>query len=109
MKENVRRPESPVGDTRDFWCHKRSRFRAKSRTIHHKSQRRSYACVMANQGRPREFGDRVTKALRLDPELDQRLKSAARERDVSVNLLINRAVEEYLERLPAVDRVLASS
>jgi len=60
-------------------------------------------------GRPAEFGDRITKAVRLEPELDRRLKSEASARNVSANLLINRAVKDYLERLVPVDQALRTA
>lgn len=63
--------------------------------------------MSANTGRPREYDeDRVTKTVRISPELDDRLKAAARERGVSVNLLINTALDDYLERLLPVEQVL---
>jgi predicted HicB family RNase H-like nuclease len=62
---------------------------------------------MKQPGRPAEFSsDRVTKALRVSPELDRRLKSAAAERGVSVNVLINAALNDYLQRLVPVDQLL---
>ena len=65
---------------------------------------------MAATGRPREYDtDRVTKAIRISPELDARLKQAARERGVSVNLLMNSAVEDYLKRLLPVDELLRTA
>ena len=65
---------------------------------------------MANTGRPREYDeDRVTKAVRISPELDLRLKAAARERGVSVNLLINAALDDYLERLVPVEQLLTTA
>jgi hypothetical protein len=60
-------------------------------------------------GRPVEFGQRVTKAVRLEPELDQRLRVEAHERNVSANLLINRAVEEYLDRLVPLEVLLRTA
>lgn len=48
-------------------------------------------------GRPAEFGPRVTKAVRLDPELDEALKLHAAECDLSANLLINKAIKAYLD------------
>ena len=85
--------------------------RAKSRTIHHILLRCSYAAVMSERapGRPQEFSDRITKAVRLDPELNQRLKEEARSRNVSANLLINAAVEDYLNRLIPLDEVLRTA
>lgn len=61
-------------------------------------------------GRPREYdADRVTKAVRISPELDLRLKQAASERGVSVNLLMNSALEDYLRRLVPVEQVLQTA
>ena len=60
-------------------------------------------------GRPAEFGERVTKAVRLEPNLDARLKAEARIRNVSANLLINRAVADYLDRLVPLDDVLRTA
>jgi predicted HicB family RNase H-like nuclease len=58
-------------------------------------------------GRPREYQqDRVTKALRISPELDVRVRQAARERGLSANVLINYAIEDYLKRLRPVDELL---
>ena len=65
---------------------------------------------MANTGRPREYDDdRVTKAVRIGPELDARLKKAARERGLSVNLLMNVALEDYLDRLLPLDQLLKTA
>ena len=65
---------------------------------------------MATNGRPREYEEpRVTKAVRISPELDERLKAAARERGVSVNLLMSAALEDYLDRLLPVDQVLKTA
>lgn len=62
---------------------------------------------MAITGRPRQYDeDRVTKAVRISPELDNRLKKAAAERGISVNLLINSALDDYLGRLLPVGEVL---
>lgn len=61
------------------------------------------------RGRPKEFGERVTKAVRLEPELDRKLKDEAQARKVSANLLINAAVEDYLNRLVPVEAVLRTS
>jgi len=40
--------------------------------------------------------------------LHRRLHVAAGDRDVSVNLLVTKAVNEYLDRLPSADKVLSS-
>jgi predicted HicB family RNase H-like nuclease len=65
---------------------------------------------MANTGRPREYDEhRVTKAVRISRELDDRLKAAARERGVSVNLLMNAALDDYLGRLVPLEHLLETS
>lgn len=65
---------------------------------------------MASAGRPREYDDnRVTKAVRISPDLDERLKRAARERGVSVNLLMTSAFEDYLARLVPVEQLLKTA
>lgn len=52
-------------------------------------------------GRPRIYEEpRVATAIRLPISLRDELQSVAAERDVSVNLLVTRAVREYLGRLP---------
>jgi predicted HicB family RNase H-like nuclease len=56
-------------------------------------------------GRPRVHGDRVTTAIRFEKELHERLESAAIERDVSINWLVSRAVEQFLDRLIPVDQM----
>ncbi|MDP9386666.1 MAG: hypothetical protein M3Q48_01750 [Actinomycetota bacterium] len=54
-------------------------------------------------GRPRTYDEpRVATAIRLPVSLREELQAAATERDVSVNLLVTRAVLDYLERLPPV-------
>lgn len=60
-------------------------------------------------GRPHQYGPRVTKAVRLDADLDDRLKKEAAARSVSANLIINKAVEDYLERLVPLDEVLRTA
>lgn len=62
---------------------------------------------MATRGRPKEYPEeRVTTAVRIPKVLYKRAKHAALDRDVGVGLLINRALERYLENLPPVDKVL---
>lgn len=56
---------------------------------------------MADSGRPKEyFEDRVTTAIRLPKELYKRLKHEAIDREVSVNSLIEQAVQLFLAREP---------
>jgi hypothetical protein len=58
-------------------------------------------------GRPRVSDERrIATAVRLPESIHRRLQLAAGERDVSANLLITKAVDEYLERLPSADKVL---
>jgi predicted transcriptional regulator len=44
--------------------------------------------------------------LRLEPELLERVNKAAEERYLSVNYLMIRAIEEFLERLIPIDELL---
>lgn len=54
-------------------------------------------------GRPRIYEEpRVATAIRLPTSLRNKLRATAAERDVSVNLLVTRAVLDYLERLPSL-------
>jgi hypothetical protein len=58
-------------------------------------------------GRPRVSDERrIATAVRLPESLHRRLQLAATDRDVSANLLITKAVDEYLQRLPSADKVL---
>jgi predicted transcriptional regulator len=60
--------------------------------------------------RPRTYHEpRVPTAIRLPEPVHRRLHEAARARTVSANLLVTRAVEEYLDRLPSVDEVTRTS
>jgi HicB family len=44
-------------------------------------------------------------AIRFRPELHEALATAAREREVSINWLVNRAVADFLPRLVPVDEI----
>jgi len=58
-------------------------------------------------GRPRVSDEkRIATAVRLPESIHRRLQLAASDRDVSANLIITRAVAEYLERLPSADKSL---
>lgn len=58
-------------------------------------------------GRPRVTSERrIATAVRLPESIHRRLHLAANDRDVSANLLITRAVDEYLDRLPSADVAL---
>lgn len=47
--------------------------------------------------------ERVTTALRVPKALHERLKNAAEERQVALNLLAVKALEDYLDRLIPVE------
>jgi predicted DNA-binding ribbon-helix-helix protein len=48
---------------------------------------------------------RTVTAVRLPPPLYESLKAAAEDRDLSVNYLMTKAVEEFLERLIPADEL----
>ena len=57
--------------------------------------------------RPRTFEEkRIATAVRLPESIHRRLHEAACDRDVSANLLVTRAVHEYLDRLSSADAAL---
>ncbi|HEY3941276.1 MAG TPA: hypothetical protein VGL60_02215 [Acidimicrobiales bacterium] len=53
--------------------------------------------------------DRVATAVRLPVSVHRRLHQAALERDVSANLLVTRAVTDFLERLTSAEAALDPS
>jgi predicted HicB family RNase H-like nuclease len=55
--------------------------------------------------RPKIHEHRVTTAVRLPPDLHDRLRRAAEERQVSVNYLIQKSLEDYLQRLIPIDEI----
>jgi predicted HicB family RNase H-like nuclease len=58
-------------------------------------------------GRPRVHDEeRVTTAVRVPRGLHDRVRAAADERQVAVNLLVVKALEDYLDRLVPVDEVV---
>ncbi len=63
---------------------------------------RAYA---ARVPRPRIHDDRITTAVRLPPDLHERLRRAADERQVSVNYLIQKSLEDYLHRLIPISEI----
>lgn len=59
---------------------------------------------MGQPGRPKEhYEDRVTTAVRIPRKLHKQLKREAVERDSSVNHLIVKAAQFYLDRLPPLE------
>jgi len=89
-------PEHPFGPDR-------AKARVSARGIHRSVAPRRYVDRVA---RPRISDEpRVTTAVRLPESLHDRLRDCALERDVSVNLLVTRAVEAYLDQLPPVGEV----
>ena len=60
-------------------------------------------------GRPRMYTEpRRATAVRLPESVYLRVRQAADERDVSVNLLIVKALSRFLDQLPPTDAVLTS-
>ncbi len=58
-------------------------------------------------GRPRVHQEeRVTTAVRVPKTLHDRVRAVADERQVGMNLLVVRALEEYLDRLVPVEEVV---
>ena len=56
--------------------------------------------------RPKLYeGKRVTTAVRVPEPLHSRLTTAAAEREISVNYLVLKAVEDYLDRLIPADQL----
>lgn len=59
--------------------------------------------------RPKTSNDkRITTAVRIPQPLHERLTSEADTRDISVNLLIVKAVENYLDNLVPMEQVTAT-
>lgn len=57
--------------------------------------------------RPKKYAEtRIATAIRLPISLHRRLHDAAIDRDVSANLLVTRAVADYIDRLPSAGTVL---
>ena len=50
----------------------------------------------------------MATAIRLPESVHRRLHQVASERDVSANLLVTRAVCDYLDRLPSADDALST-
>lgn len=73
-------------------------------TIHHLRARSTYVRRMATNGSSR----RVATAVRFPEDLHKRLQEHADMRDVSVNWLVTRAVEQFLEGLPSREQVEAT-
>ncbi len=63
--------------------------------------------MVGGMSRPRTFDEkRVATAIRLPESVHHRLRQAAIDRDVSANLLVTRAVCDYLDRLCKADDAL---
>lgn len=60
--------------------------------------------------RPRTYTEpRIPTAVRLPESVHRRLHEVADERAVSANLLVTKAVEEYLDRLPTLAESLGGA
>ena len=59
--------------------------------------------------RPRTYQERrIATAVRLPESVHRRLHEAAANRDISANLLVTRAVTDFLDRLPTAESALGS-
>ena len=59
--------------------------------------------------RPRTYQERrIATAVRLPESVHRRLLEAAANRDISANLLVTRAVTDFLDRLPTAESALGS-
>jgi hypothetical protein len=83
-------------------------IRVSARGCARKSATLSHALSMVHgMGRPRTCEEaRIATAVRLPLSVHRRLQAAAADRDVSANLLVTRAVCEYLDRLPSLSATL---
>lgn len=52
-----------------------------------------------------DSANRITTAIRFDPELHECLRLAAEEREVSMNFLVVKATADFLERLIPVEEM----
>ena len=63
--------------------------------------------MVDSMGRPTTYVEaRIATAVRLPVSVHRRLHEVAADRDVSVNLLVTRAVCDYLDRLPSLSAAL---
>jgi len=59
--------------------------------------------------RPRTYQERrIATAVRLPESVHRRLHEAAANRDISANLLVTRAVTDFLDQLPTAESALGS-
>jgi predicted HicB family RNase H-like nuclease len=59
--------------------------------------------------RPKLYEEkRIPTAVRIPESLHRQLQEAAEEREISVNLLIVRAIKKHLEQLPPLEEVPAN-
>ena len=73
-------------------------------SIHQKARLHS---ILVRMARPRLYEEkRVPTAVRIPETLHRRLQAAAEEREISVNLLIVKAIKKHLDQLPPVDELL---
>jgi len=60
--------------------------------------------------RPKTYTEaRVATAVRIPVSVHRRLQQAATDRDVSANLLVTRALTEFLDRLPSASEALGEA
>lgn len=56
-------------------------------------------------GEPQAGDDRKNTSVRFPTDLHERLTAAAKERELSVNFIVVRAVEDFLDRLIPVEEI----
>lgn len=74
-------------------------------TIHHSRAPASYRHLMASK---QAKDTRVATAIRVPKDLHTELQKQADARDVSVNFLIVRAINDFLDRLPTPEQLQES-
>lgn len=80
-------------------AHKYARIRAQL-------QKHPNVITIRFMARPKKFEQqRVTKAIRISPEVNEALARLAEERQVSVNLLVSWALEQFIEAAKPVDEI----
>ena len=84
--------------------HSTARTGAGCRRIHHLPAPAAYRRVMVNN----HTKGRVATAVRLPEPVHRRLREHAEMRDVSVNWLVTRAIEQFLDGLPSRAQVEAT-
>src|SRR5690349_4482180 len=97
------RSNSGSCSTNRFDLQKSAVPRVSAREIHHSQAVGAYLQHMA---RPKIHpDDRVTTAIRIPKDLHEQLRQAAEERQLSVNYLVVKALEDFVERLVPISEL----